>query len=1652
MKDQSDTQQHPRTDADLMAANAALLAENQRMAELLATMQNRGERKHVNKVTNAEQNEEHQSESNAKTEEMPPKTGRRRANPFSDEIMSFKMPQNFTLPMTLAPYKGIGDPKIHVTKFESMMFLNSDSDPILCRSFPTFLDGAALLWFSNLPACSISSFDDFSKLFINQFAASKIYVRDSDYLSTIRQGQHESLKDYMTRFTTAAMEIPDLNSEVQLHALKSGLRPGKFQEAIAVAKPKTLEEFRDKATGQIEIEELRETRRYERQPHRKEEDKTPTKDPKRPFRLTPKYDSYTRFNTQREDILKEILHNKLIKPPNKAGSYQDQRFVDKTKHCAFHQKFGHTTDECVIAKDLLERLARQRHLDKYISKARPSSEGSLDRRQERRQNTPENPKIQPPPPRGVINCISGGFASGGQTSSARKRHFREMLTLQQTNKTPTNKPRTPEISFRHSDYQARSDNLDDPVVISIQAGDLLVKKALLDPGSSVDVLFYSTFKKMKLSEQTLLPSSGELIGFSGERVSILDSVWLKTTLGEHPMSKTKDLQFLVVDCISPYNIILGRPFLNTFCAIVSTIHLCMKFQVRENLIATIHSDHIEARRCYNESLRIKAEAQQRAELTQETYNIASISDTADLDPRGDLQDKPTPIDELEKVQLDDNINHYTHISSSLLPGIKQKITKLLQENADLFSWTPADMPGINPSLICHKLQIDPRVRPVSQKKCNTGDEKREACLAETKKLLQAGFIEELRFTTWLSNVVMVRKTSGKWRMCVDFTNLNKACPKDAYPLPCIDKLVDNASGYNTLSFLDAYSGYNQILMHPKDKDKIAFITELGNYCYTVMPFGLKNAGATYQRLMDKVFNQQIERNLEVYVDDMVVKTKQEHTHELDLQEVFGQLRRSNMRLNPEKCAFGVKGGKFLGFMLTSRGIEANPEKCEAIINMRSPRTIKEVQQLNGRLAALSRFLPAVSSHSQHFFNILKGQTKFNWSSECETAFQKLKSMILSPPILQKPNSEKPLSLYLSISQNAISSVLVTEIRGKYEPVYFVSKTLQHAELRYPPMEKLAYALVLTARRLRHYFQSNKIIVKTNQPLRQILTRPEVSGRLTKWSIELSEFDVAYELRTTIKAQFLADFLAELTGQPNEEYSWELYVDGASNAEGSGAGVYLTNKHDLQAEQSIRFSFQTSNNQAEYEALLAGLRLAQSLNITHLQVYCDSQLIVQQVNGNFQVKDQLLEKYHTLVRELISQFNSLQITHIAREQNTRADALSKLATTRKNMHESVISQLTLAEPSFSNKRIYSISQEEDWRIAYEHYLQTGHIPSTIKDNKAFKRRASSFTLIGTTLYKRGFSQPLLRCLTTEEAKIAMDEAHEGVCGNHIGGISLASKVARAGYYWPTMKSDCIQKVRKCESCQKHAPLIHNPAENLHSSEVSWPFHKWGLDILGPFPKVPGQFTDQSLAEFLQGFKIKHHFSSVEHPQSNGLAEAANKVILIALKKKLGDAKGEWAELIPEVLWSYNTTKQTTTNETPYRLVYGANAMIPIEIALTTTRSEIIPATHNDNIRQIELDTIEEERYKAELKHKAMQSIIKRKYNKTVKPRSFGEQDLVLRRTEEARKPPTHGKLAATWEGPYRVTKVLGKGAYKLQTIQGTDIPGIWNVSSLKAYIS
>ncbi|XP_020222101.1 uncharacterized protein LOC109804683 [Cajanus cajan] len=1018
------------------------------------------------------------------------------------------------------------------------------------------------------------------------------------------------------------------------------------------------------------------------------------------------------------------------------------------------------------------------------------------------------------------------------------------------------------------------------------------------------------------------------------------------------------------------------------------------------------------------------------------------------------------------------------------------VKRAVQDNKDLFAWTASDMPGIDPKFLCHRLAVCRDARPVAQKKRKMGDEKRKAANVEVQKLLQVKFIREVTYTTWLANVVLVKKSNGKWRMCTEYTDLNKACPKDAYPLPCIDRLVDGASGHSIFSFLDAYSGYNQIKMYPADEEKKAFITENANFCYKVMPFGLKNAGATYQRLMDKVFRGQIGRNIEIYVDDMVVKSNSMADHVADLAEIFGELRKHNMRLNPEKCTFGVRGGKFLGFMLSARGIEANRDKCQAVIDMRSPSNLKELQRLSGRLVALSRFLPRLGDKISPMTKLLRKASAFSWDEPCEEAFMALKAALATPPILTRPDPSRPLLVYLAVSEDAISSVLVQEKEGTQAPVYFVSRLLQDSETRYQLIEKATLELVHTSRRLQHYFQSNRVVVHTDYPISKVLGKPELAGRMMAWSIELSQFDITFKPRGPIKAQCLADFINELHPQGQfEEHWWTLHVDGSSNCRGSGAGVILEGPKGIVLEQSLRFRFKASNNQAEYEALLARLRLAEDMGASRLKCLTDSKVVAEQVGGNFQVKDHNMMKYYHAYQKLKAKFQEVSVDHIPREDNARADQLARLAATKRPGHLRTIIQQEIDRPSVETETVANVEADRaeindppDWRDEIKAFLTNGITPVEPAEAKQLRTQANRYVVIADQLYRRGFSTPLLKCLNTSEADYVMREVHEGICGMHSRARTTATKLVRAGYYSPTMGTDCAMFVKKCQPCQKHDNLIHQPVEQLHCILPAWPFATWGADILGPFPVAKGQckflivavdlFTKWIEAEPLacisahqvQKFLWRtiitrfgvphtlHKVTSVEHPQTNGQAESANKVILTELKKRLGEAKGAWAEQLPEVLRAYRCTPQSTTQETPFRLVYGSDAMILVEIGEPSFRQAHFDEANNEAELRINLYMVGEIRDRALVVAETTKRRYKRRFDSKVKPREFRERDLVWRTTGEARKDPRQGKLAPNWDGPFRIWHNLNNGAYKLEYLSGEPIPRTWNSSHLKMYYS
>ena len=291
------------------------------------------------------------------------------------------------------------------------------------------------------------------------------------------------------------------------------------------------------------------------------------------------------------------------------------------------------------------------------------------------------------------------------------------------------------------------------------------------------------------------------------------------------------------------------------------------------------------------------------------------------------------------------------------------------------------MGGIDPTIITHRLNVSPSFKPIKQKRRSFAPERQKAINEEVGKLLQARTIREVEYLEWLANVVLIKKASGKWRLCIDFTDVNRACPKDSFPLPRIDLIFDATAGHELLSFMDAFSGYNQISRDLNDQEKTSFVIAQGTYCYRVMPFGLKNAGATYQSLVNRMFEKQIGTTVEVYIDDMLVKSLTTKLHIAHLSEAFQILRKYNMKLNPTKCAFGVSAGKFLGFIVNNRGIKANPDKIKAVLEMPSPSGIKEVQRLIGRIADLSRFVSRASDKCKPFFQVLK--KAFQWDTKCE---------------------------------------------------------------------------------------------------------------------------------------------------------------------------------------------------------------------------------------------------------------------------------------------------------------------------------------------------------------------------------------------------------------------------------------------------------------------------------------------------------------------------------------------------------------------------------------------------------------------------------------------------------------------------------------------
>jgi hypothetical protein len=586
------------------------------------------------------------------------------------------------------------------------------------------------------------------------------------------------------------------------------------------------------------------------------------------------------------------------------------------------------------------------------------------------------------------------------------------------------------ITFSQEDLQLKDYPHNDAMVISCVIKGFLVHNVLVDTGSAADIIFAKAFRQLQEPEDKIHDATHPLCGFGGRQIVALGKITMLVTFGYIHNTRAKQVVFDIVDMEYPYNTIIGRGTLNAFEAILHPTYLCMKIPSEQGPIA-VHGSQEAARRAEGSWIDSKA-----------IHNIDKHKRE-----KAALADQPKP------MLLYEDIADQSVLLGSQLSGEQEKtLLRFLFNNKDVFAWTANDLCGVNGDVIDHSLNVDPSFRPRKQRLRKMSEDKAEGARNEVKRLLSAGVIREVTYPEWLANTVMVKKANGKWRMCIDFTDLNKACPKDEFPLPRIDSLVDAATSSELMSLLDCYLGYHQLWMKKEDEPKTSFITPSGTYCYLRMPEGLKNAGGSFGKMTAKVLHSQIGRNVLTYVDDIIVKSTKQENHIADLQETFANFRQAGLKLNPEKCVFGVKKGKFLGYLVSTKGIEANPSKIEAILQMEPPNSKKEAQRLAGRLASLNIFISRSAERNLPFFEILKSAEVFQWGPAQQKAFEELNQYLIDLTTLTPPSSGTPLLLYVAASHSAVSAALVQEKQDdqvkRQAPVYFVSEVLSLSKKNY----------------------------------------------------------------------------------------------------------------------------------------------------------------------------------------------------------------------------------------------------------------------------------------------------------------------------------------------------------------------------------------------------------------------------------------------------------------------------------------------------------------------------------------------------------------------------------------------------------------------------
>lgn len=932
----------------------------------------------------------------------------------------------------------------------------------------------------------------------------------------------------------------------------------------------------------------------------------------------------------------------------------------------------------------------------------------------------------------------------------------------------------------------------------------------------------------------------------------------------------------------------------------------------------------------------------------------------------------TPIYSISKMTLDNARSELLKENTRLshISEHSDEIWGIILEFHDIFTLPGDPLPLTN--LIQHEIKTTDE-NPINTKQYRYPPIHQEEIKKQIKDMLAKGIIQEsdspYNSPLWIVPKKQDASGKSKWRLVIDYRKLNEKTIQDAYPLPNIDEIFDQLGNARYFSAFDLASGFHQIGMNSKDIQKTAFSTPDGHYEYTRMPFGLKNAPPTFQRMMNKGLKGLIGNNCFVYIDDIIVYGKTIEEHNKNLRILFERLRQVGLKLQPDKCEYLRPELEYLGHVISERGIQPNPNRIEKVKIYPVPKNPKEIKQFLGLVGYYRKFIKDFSKIAKPLTCLLQKSSTFQWTSEQQHSFETLKSKLLSQPVLIYPDWNKSFILTTDASNEAIGAILSQGTIGKDKPLAFASRTLNKAETRYSTTEKELLAIVWATKHFRQYLYGKKFtIVTDHKPLVWLMNVKDPNSRLMRWRLKLEEFD--YEI---------------------------IYKSGKTNTNADALSRIPVNAIDsFMTNEEIEHVFSEIMKKREIKIVLNKDPVPGWSNIDPKTISTEKLLdliqpILQDTNADpdnwtLHFVGPINTKIQNMIDTLIETYNLQSKTKIIIEERPFEEPEKVPSSSRPNINKQIITKNQVGRQN--NKTILFIENPPEITRENEIYIsphathrqlsiklhdflnENDHHINIIHDQKEVNKLISVIDeyYLGDKLYIY-ISQYLPEITNKDEI---ISDAHSGILGGHYSVEKTLQKI-RQKYNWPNITIDVKEFISKCETCQFNKPGTQKPYIYSTPDIPQAPNEKISIDIMGPFettsrgnryilvtqdyltryilveplidkstaaiiralwyswlryfgkPKEllsdnAQEFTSNEFNTLCDKLHVKHVLTSVYHPQSNGKNERSHLILTEYIRHYINEHE-QWDMILPQAMLTYNCTINKNTGYTPYELQFG-----------------------------------------------------------------------------------------------------------------------------------